>query len=395
MKLISIEECCSLIRNGASIKQSSNASGIPITRIETIATGCINVDKVGYANIFDEERFKEYYLKTGDILMSHINSLKHLGKTALVNSGLSNDIIHGMNLLLLRPLKSIDPSYFKYYFETKKFYNEILCISNQSVNQSSFTVTALKKIKIPLPPLSTQKAIAEKLDKADALRKKDKELLAQYDELAQAIFIDMFGDPVRNEKGWEISKLKDVAEVGSSRRVFVNDLVSEGIPFYRGTEIGKMSGGDEVIPTLFITEDHYQSIKKECGVPNVGDLLLPSICPDGRIWEVENNKPFYYKDGRVLRISVKNEKVNSTYLKNVIRNIFKTEYSKMSSGSTFAELKIFTLKELQLILPQIELQNKFAEKIKNIEAQKAIVKQQAQQSEDLFQALLQESFNFN
>lgn len=73
--------------------------------------------------------------------------------------------------------------------------------------------TALKNIEIPLPPLPIQEKIAAILDKVDALRRKDQELLKKYDELARAIFIDMFGDPVKNEKGWEVKRLGELGTV--------------------------------------------------------------------------------------------------------------------------------------------------------------------------------------
>ena len=79
-----------------------------------------------------------------------------------------------------------------------------------------YWISKFAPLEIPLPPLPVQIRIAEILDAADALRLKDQELLKKYDELAQAIFIDMFGDPVRNEKGWEVKKLKDVtSKIGS------------------------------------------------------------------------------------------------------------------------------------------------------------------------------------
>src|SRR5690606_23641558 len=135
----------------ASIKQKDGASGIPITRIESISTGVFDITKVGYADITDE-RYDGYYLQNGDILMSHINSLKHLGKSALITE-LSGKVIHGMNLLMLRVNENCNPSFIKYYFETPVFYSSILSIANQSVNQSSFTVNKLKNLEIPLPPL--------------------------------------------------------------------------------------------------------------------------------------------------------------------------------------------------------------------------------------------------
>src|SRR5690606_28244855 len=100
--------------------------------------------------------------------------------------------------------------FIKYYFETPVFYSSILSFATQSVNQSSSTVNKLKNLEIPLQSLPIQEKIAAILDKADALRRKDQELLKKYDELAQAIFIDMFGDPVKNEKGWEVKRLEDV-----------------------------------------------------------------------------------------------------------------------------------------------------------------------------------------
>ena len=76
-------ECFSVIRNGASIRQTDGAGGFPITRIETIADKTINREKFGYAGIYDLAQYRDYILQDGDILMSHINSEKHLGKVAL------------------------------------------------------------------------------------------------------------------------------------------------------------------------------------------------------------------------------------------------------------------------------------------------------------------------
>ena len=202
----------------------------------------------------------------------------------------------------------------------------------------------------------------------------------------------MFGDPVKNEKGWEMKYLGDLCDVGSSRRVFVDELVEIGIPFYRGTEIGQMSLEDNITPTLFITEEHYEKLKKETGVPKIGDLLMPSICPDGRIFEVTNDKPFYFKDGRVLWIKVNNEIINSVYLKKHLKAIFAIDYGKIASGTTFAELKIFALKKINLHYPPLNLQNQFAERVAVIEAQKQQAQLALAKSETLFQSLLQRAF---
>jgi type I restriction enzyme S subunit len=211
VKQVSIGEVFEFVRNGASIKQEDNKSGYPITRIETIWNETIDDSRFGYADIFDNELIKheKYLLEIGDILMTHINSPKHLGKSAMYN-GLPEKLIHGMNLLCLRPDKKIsDSKYLKHYLNSSYFKELLPKISNQSVNQASFSAGNLKTLEIPLPPLPQQQKIANILDAADALRQNDKALIAKYDELTQALFLDMFGDPVSNPKGWEMVKLKD------------------------------------------------------------------------------------------------------------------------------------------------------------------------------------------
>ena len=111
-----------LIRNGASIKQTDGAGGYPITRIETIANREIDRSKFGYADIENVEKYQDYLLQDGDILMSHINSEKHLGKVALYHAANEEKIIHGMNLLMLRANRnSIQSNYAAYFFNSEAF----------------------------------------------------------------------------------------------------------------------------------------------------------------------------------------------------------------------------------------------------------------------------------
>ena len=93
-ELTKLEDVCEFIRNGVSIRQIKGANGIPITRIETISNGIVDRDRMGYADIIDDT-YEKYYLQHGDILMSHINSPIHVGKSALYESIEGEKIIHG------------------------------------------------------------------------------------------------------------------------------------------------------------------------------------------------------------------------------------------------------------------------------------------------------------
>ncbi len=169
--------------------------------------------------------------------------------------------------------------------------------------------------------------------------------------------------------------------------------MNEGIPFYRGTEIGALSTGEKIEPILFITEEHYNKLKDITGIPKIGDLLMPSICQDGRIWRVDTDMPFYFKDGRVLWIHLENSTIDSMFLKHMLREKFNRDYNKIASGTTFAELKIFALKNLEVIMPPIELQNQFAAFVKQVDKLKFKMEQSLKELEDNFNALMQRAFN--
>lgn len=210
-QLSKLDDVCHFIKNGKSIKQSKEVGGLPITRIETIANQTIDMSRVGYAGI-SAESTEGFLLQQGDILFSHINSLEHLGKTALY-TGFPPELVHGMNLLNLRPDQSkVDCRYLLHVLRTRNTKTKLLRIANKSVNQASIAAGNLKKIEIPLPPILEQRRIAAILDKADALRAKRREAIAKLDQLKQAVFLEMFGDPVINSKGWPQIPFEELLE---------------------------------------------------------------------------------------------------------------------------------------------------------------------------------------
>lgn len=247
--------------------------------------------------------------------------------------------------------------------------------------------------EIPVPPISEQERIVSELDLLSGIIEKKKEQLEELDNLAQAVFYDMFGDPVTNEKGWEVIQLGSKCEVSSFKRVLVEDVVEEGIPFIRGTELMFLSNGDYQPFTMFITPEHYEQVKAISGVPQVGDLLIPSINANGNIWILNTEEPRYYKDGRVLWVHLNKEAYSSQALKFIMHYLIKNTYSSVASGATFAELKLFVLRELKTILPPLSLQQSFAEKIEAIEKQKEHIKQSITEVETLFNSRMDYYFN--
>lgn len=151
------------IRSGLSKDQNGNIEGYKVTRIETISDGTINLNKIGFIDIVD--KIDDYKLQKGDILFSNINSVSHIGKTAIAYSDL--DLYHGMNLLCLRSMSSTNPLFLFYYFNTVELRNHFKTICNQAVSQASINQTELAKTELALPSLPEQTKIANFLSAID------------------------------------------------------------------------------------------------------------------------------------------------------------------------------------------------------------------------------------
>ena len=392
-ELKKIGECFSYIKNGANIKQTKGAGGYPITRIETLSGGVFNRDRLGYADVVDLEQYKDYILESGDLLVSHINSKTYIGRTVVYEGKQGENIIHGMNLLRLKHNRSlINSAFLCYYTQSVSFKLDIMRIRKDAVNQSSFAISDFKKIRIPVPVLATQLSIVSELDKINELIRIKKEQLKDYDALAQSIFYEMFGDPVVNEKGWEVMSLGDICEITSSKRVFANEYVDMGVPFYRSKEVIEKSKQLPISVELYISESHYDKIKSSFGVPQIGDILVTAVGTIGKIWVVDTNEPFYFKDGNLVWLR-KIKGVHSEYFRYSLFYLI-DEYKKVNAnGAAYNALTISKLKLMLCPLPPLSLQQSFAHKIEQIERQKAAVQSTITDLETLLAARMQYWFD--
>ena len=309
-----------------------------------------------------------------------------LGKTAITK----NPVYTNEAIMAFIPTGRYDvlPDYFYYLFSARDWTKG----TNRAVMGTTLNKATLGAISIEVPPLDEQRCIAATLDKVTDLISKHRQQLDKLDELVNARFVEMFGDCKTNPKGWPVLSLEQIAEVGSSKRVFVEELKDEGIPFYRGTEVGALAEGKSITPELFITKEHYKELCSFTGTPQRGDLLMPSICPDGRIWVVNTDEPFYFKDGRVLWVhNIKNQ-FDPTFLLYTLKDRIMTDYGSIASGTTFAELKIFALKKCLVFNVPLTQQKAFASLVQKIESIRENINQSLEKLETLKKALMQEYF---
>lgn len=364
--------------NGYAFKPEQRGSeGLPIIRIQDL-TG--NAYDLGYYN---GDYPKKVELNDGDVLISWSASLGvylwNRGK-ALLNQHIFKVVFDKVE---------IDKFYFMYAVE----YNlDKMSLKTHGATMKHITKKDFDNVVIPYPNLDYQKEVAYRLTSLKGIIKKYQEQLDLLDELVKARFVEMFGDVGMGLFNYQTCKLGDVAKVGSSHRVFTTEFVESGIPFYRGTEIGELANGKKPINPYYISEEHYKRLAEDETKPLIGDLLMPSICNKGQVWMVDSEEPFYYKDGRVLCISPNKEVFNSRFLQYFMREKTLVEYPKIGSGSTFAEFKIFLLKDMDVLVPPLELQNQFASFVKQIDKSRSRIQKSLEASQELFDSLMQEYF---
>jgi len=188
IKTLPISEVVSLLRNGATIKQTKDKEGYPITRIETISNRTVDREKMGYAGITSLEKYEDYVLQDGDILMSHINSITHMGKSALYKKLPDEKIIHGMNLLCLRPIAAVvNPTYLYRYFQMDYFYQQVMSITKPAVNQASMTIRDLGAQTILIPDMKDQIRFVDFVEQSDKSKFELKQAIEGVDNLIRSL----------------------------------------------------------------------------------------------------------------------------------------------------------------------------------------------------------------
>ena len=381
MEIKSLKEIASLIRTGKT----------PPTKEDKYFNGEINwyspgdLDKTKY--LFTAKRTitqqaiedkKAITFPKDTLLVGCIGDIGKLGITSELSS--SNQQLTG-----ILPNNETNVSYLYYWFKGNK---KVLENYSNNAVVPILNNRTLETVKIPLPPIDQQKKIAAILDAADAYRQKTKALITKYDELTQSLFLDMFGDPVTNPKGWEVSRLGDICDVRDGTHdspKYVND----GYALVTSKNIKK---GKLVLDDInYVSKDDYDKINKRSRVNN-GDILMPMIGTIGNPLIVDMEVNFAIKNVALIKKSVK-QIVNTEIIYFLLAGHYLQWYSsKNNKGGTQKFLSLGDIRKMPIIIPNDKLQNQFTDRVQAIEAQKAQAQASLAQAEDLFNSLLQRAF---
>lgn len=271
-KAIPLGDAAESVDYGVTASASEQPVGPKFLRITDIQDGTVNWDTVPWCEC-DTRSASDARLKAGDIVFARTGATT--GKSFLIGD-CPPDAVFASYLIRVRLRDVAEPRFVSHFFQTPNYWAQITK-SARGAAQPGVNATTLKALKIPLPPLAEQRRIAEILDKADALRAKRRAALAQLDTLTQSIFLEMFGDPATNPKGWPREAIGSLAKKFSDGP-FGSNLKSDhytdcGVRVIRLQNIGVGEFVDD--DKAFISEEHFGSLKKHECLP--GDVLVGTL----------------------------------------------------------------------------------------------------------------------
>ena len=369
-------------------------SGVPFYRAREI----VKLSRDGFVDnelFIDEDLYKEYankygIPKCGDIMVTGVGTL---GVCYVVKE---NDRFYFKdgNTLWFKTKKDTNPFFVNYAFKSNHIRQQIENCNGATVG--TFTIVRAKQTTIPVPPIEEQERIVSELDLLSGIIEKKKDQLKEYDQLAQSIFYDMFGDPVANEKGWEVKRLEELLKIPSRNGLSKPTAIrGNGVPMI---SMGEMFANPIITDSVKATLVPVTERELETSQIVSGDLLFArqslSLEGAGKCSFVKSCSQPTVFESHLIRIRVNENDVLGKYVFCYfqtpcgIAEVRKRVYQVAAAGIKGSELV-----KIPILMPPLSLQQKFAEKIEVIEHQKELIKQSITETETLFNSRMDYYFN--
>ncbi|ELX04647.1 restriction endonuclease subunit S [Acinetobacter baumannii] len=299
--------------------------------------------------------------------------------------------IHDGWLVLSADKTKVDTDYFYHLLGSDFMYRKFVGLAAGAVVKNLNT-ELVKSVSVPLPPLAEQRRIASILDQADVLRQKRQQTIEKLDQLLQATFIDMFGDPMSNPKGWEKKKIKQVLTKLTDGTHHSPPAMDEGIPYITAKHIKEGFIDFYSKPTFVSIEDH-KAIYSRCD-PIQGDVLY---IKDGATTGIASINYFDFEFSLLSSVALlrPNPKLlTSDYLESWLNHkTVKQNILQNMGGAAIKRLTLAKIKDLDILVPNLENQNIFSKVKRQIYIQRQILERSFNIQNNLFQSLQNQAFS--
>lgn len=372
-------------------------TGVPVLRTTNFTNdGIISFDNVVTRDI-SPNRLNDKWLKHGDIIIekSGGSDRQPVGRVVYyVGENNAYTFNNFTSALRVQDQSHWNPKFVFYALfynyaigGTRKYENKTTGLHNLKLN------LFVDKFAINWISVSEQNRIVAVIDAITHLISLRQRQAEKLDELVKARFVEMFGDPVRNTKQFPLVELQDLCDVSSSKRVYQDEMVLDGIPFLRISDIVEKSTNDKCTPQCFISQEMYDQLSQKGLTPNVGDILVTSRGTLGLCYEVKPGEKFYFQDGMISWLYNRKDCVINTYLLYAFRMPgIRKQIDGSNDGSTVSYLSIARLKRLKIELPPLALQTEFSHFVHEVDREKERIQRSAALLETLKRSLMQQYF---
>lgn len=388
--MVKLGDVADRVDYGLTASAIDKHDGPRFLRITDLQNDSVEWDDVPSCDCTDKE-FEANKLAVGDIVFARTGATT--GKSFLIRN-LPKPSVFASYLIRVRPDTSVDSGYLSHFFKSPIYWNQITNMANGAA-QPGVNSSKLKELEIPLPPLAEQKRIAAILDKADSIRRKRQQAIQLADDFLRAVFLEMFGNPVTNPKGWEVKTIDELAAdekyaikagpFGSALKK--EDYVEQGYKIYGQEQVIRddLNFGD-----YYIDKNKFESLKT-CAV-SAGDLLISLVGSFGKIAVVPEQFDKGIINPRLMKVKF-NDKIASPwfmkYLLTTTEMLRKIE--SLSHGGTMGILNVGKVKQLDVITPPLESQEHFL----SIQSKVLAVRNRFSKEDnfELFNSLSQKAFS--
>jgi type I restriction enzyme S subunit len=338
------------------------------------------------------DKYQQFLLKDNDVIIAMTDMAtepKILGVPTVVSTKGRNVLLNQrVGKLVIKDKDSIFFPYLKRVLGTNRAKQHYLRFAGGGV-QINLSKEDLLSLEIPLPPLEEQRRIAAILDKADGVRRKRKEAIRLTEELLKSTFLEMFGDPVTNPKGWEICELQNVCNRVTDGTHQPPNWADEGIPFLFVSNI--VNGEIDFKVSKHITEESWFELTSRCPI-EINDILYTTVGSYGNAALVRTKNRFCFQR-HIAHIKPDSRSIEPEFLLGMMQSDWiRQQADKQARGVAQKTLNLRELKKFTIFTPPIEEQKKYVKLRQGVEKQLSYYRSALEQSENLFNSLLQRAF---
>ena len=394
---VRLGEVATDIQPGFASRPSANGQGMAHLRpLNMTQEGALSLEGTKVVPC-DVNQRRKYKLQRGDLIFNNTNSVEQVGKVALFD--LEGEYVFSNHITRVRvdEARVLPEFLYRYlFFLWRDGYFTRLC--QQWVNQAAVNTNALEKVEIPLPPLSTQRRLADLLTRADALRRQRAAAAQRAADFLPALFTHTFGDPATNPKEWEVKRISEIAvdpKKGITTGPFgtqlgKGDFTDEGPEVFGIYSVGA-DGGFRPGRDKHISPQKYEQLSRFSVLP--GDVLISRMGTVGRICVVPDNAPTGIVSYHLIRVRIKPDMCHPFFFAHYILASSRSGLGFRTQGAIMGGINAKIVAGFSIFLPPLPLQHRFAAQVEAFRAVRARQAASRARLDDLFQSLLHRAFS--